>query len=64
MVEGYWIAIRAKPLHVVDETFCSIPIDGANFCYLDRLISGASTAQCKPAKKGVWRRCVGCLSDA
>ena len=48
---GYWIAIGAKLLHVVDETFCSIPIDGANFRYLDRMTFGALEAQCKPAKK-------------
>ena len=48
---GYWIAVGAKLLHVVNETFCSIPIDGANFRYLDRMTFGALAAQCKPAKK-------------
>ena len=49
---GYWIEIAAKLLHVVDETFCSIPIDDANCRYLDRLTIKASTARCKPKKKG------------
>ena len=40
VAEGYWIAVGAKPIHVVDENFCSIPIDGANCCYLDRLTFG------------------------
>ena len=53
VVEGYRITVGAKPLHVVDETFCSIPTDGANFWYLDRLIFKASAAQCKRAKKRV-----------
>ena len=44
VAKGYWIAIGAKPLHVIDETFCSIPTDGANFRYLNRLTSKASTA--------------------
>ena len=64
VAEGYWIAVGAKPSHVVDETFCSILIDIANFCYLDRLTFGVSIARCEPAKqKGVQRRCVGRLSD-
>ena len=52
MEEGYWIAVGAKPLHVVDDTFCSVPKDGANCKYLVRLISGASETQCKPEKRG------------
>ena len=51
VVEGNWIAIGAKPLHVVDEIFCLIPTDGANCWYLIRLIFGASTVQCRPTKK-------------
>ena len=51
MVEGYWIVVRAKPLHIVDETFCLVPTDCANCYYLDRLIFGASAEQCEPAKK-------------
>ena len=35
MAKGYWIAIGAKPLHVIDETFYSIPTDGANCRYLN-----------------------------
>ena len=58
---GHWIAIGAKLLHVADETFCSIPTDGANYRYLDRLTSGASIVRYKPAKNG-WQ-CVGHLSD-
>ena len=51
MVEGYWIAVGDKPLHVVDETFCSVPTDDARCQYLVRLTSGASTTWYKPAKK-------------
>ena len=52
VAEGYWIAFGAKPLYVVDDTFCLIPTHDANFCYLDRLTFGASAAQNKPEKKG------------
>ena len=45
VANGYWIAFGAKPLHVVDETFCSILTDRANCCYLDHLTFGASTAR-------------------
>ena len=48
---GCWIAVGAKLLYIVDETFCSIPTYGANCHYLDRLTSGASIARYKPAKK-------------
>ena len=34
-----------------------------NFHYLDRLTFGASTTQCKLAKKGVRRRCADRLFD-
>ena len=51
MAKGYWKAIGAKLLHVVDVTFCSIPTDGVNCRYLDCLTFGASVVQCKPAKK-------------
>ena len=61
---GYWIVVGAKPLHVVDETFCSNPTNDANCRYLDRLTFGALVARCKPTKKkGVRRRCASCLSD-
>ena len=43
--KGYWRAVRAKPLHVVDETFCLIPTNDANFRYLDRLTFGASAVR-------------------
>ena len=51
VAKGYWITVGAKSLHVGDETFCSIPTNGANCRYLDRLTSRASTARCKPVKK-------------
>ena len=52
MAKGYCTAVRANPLHVVDETFFFIPTYSANCRYLDRLTFGASVAQFKPAKKG------------
>ena len=67
VVEGYWIAVVAKPLHVVDENFCSVLTDDTNCKYLDRLSFGASTTQCKPAKNGgpteVCRPSLRCLSQ-
>ena len=30
MAKGYWIAVGAKPLHVVDDSFCSIPTSGSS----------------------------------
>ena len=36
VAKGYWKAIGAKFLHIVDETFCSIPTYSANCCYFDR----------------------------
>ena len=53
VVEGYWIVVGAKPLHIVDETFCSIPTNDTNCCYLDRLVFEASAERHKPSKKGV-----------
>ena len=47
-------------MHVVDETFCSIPIDNTNCRYLVRLFSEASTTQCKPSKE--CRMPLRCLS--
>ena len=41
-MKGYLTIVEHKLLQPVNETFYSIPIDGANCCYLDRLISGAS----------------------
>ena len=52
VAEGYWIAVRAKPLLVVNETFGSVPVESSNCCYLDRLTFEASTARSKPAKRG------------
>ena len=49
--EDYWITVGAKPLHVVDETFCSIPTDGAKCRDLVRLIFGASAERRAPAKR-------------
>ena len=58
VAEGCKKAVGVKLLHVIDETFYSIPIDGANFWYLVRLSSWASAAWYKPVKEnGVrWRR--------
>ena len=52
VAKGYWIAFGAKPLHVIDETFCSISTNGANCHYQDRLTSRASAARYNPTKKG------------
>ena len=52
LVEGYQKAVRAKLLHIFNETFYSIPTDSANCCYLNRLILGSSADRCEPAKKG------------
>ena len=56
VTKGYWTAIGAKLLPIVDENFCSISHDGANcknqfVC----LIFGASAAQCEPAKRAIRR---------
>ena len=63
MTKGYWIVIGAKPLHVVDEIFCSIPTDDTNSRYLDCLTRGASAERYKLSKKGVRRWCADRLSD-
>ena len=52
-MKGYLTVVEAKILQLINETFCSIPIDGANCCYLDRLISEALTAQCKLEKRAI-----------
>ena len=52
MEKGYLKVVGAKLLHVVNETFYSIPTNGANFRYLIRLTSKASTAWYKPTKRG------------
>ena len=49
--EGCRTTVEAKPLHVVDETFCLIPTDGAKCRYMVRLAFGASTGKCEPTKK-------------
>ena len=51
MAKGYWQAVGAKLLCVVDVTFCSILTDNTNCRYLDRLTFRASAARCKPIKK-------------
>ena len=51
VVKGYWKAVGAKLLRVIDETICSILTDDTNCCYLDRLTFEALVARCKPAKK-------------
>ena len=50
--EGYLTVIETKLLQLVSEALCLVPTDSVNYCYLDRLTSGASTVQCKPTKKG------------
>ena len=53
-MEGYQITVKAKPFHIVNKTFSSIPTDGANYRYLVRLIFGGSTELCELAKiKGI-----------
>ena len=49
--KGCWITTEAKPLHVVDETFGSIPTDGTKCRYLIRLAFEASVRRCEPARK-------------
>ena len=51
-MEGFRITVGAKPLHVIDETFCLVPTDGANCDYQVRLILGASTEQRNLQKRG------------
>ena len=65
VTEGYWTAVGAKLLPIVDETFLfDVPTEGANCCYqFFRLIFWALAVQCKPAKRATQRRCAGCLSD-
>ena len=53
VAKGYWKAVGAKPLPVVNETFCSVPTNDANCCYLDRLTSRALVARYKPTKNWV-----------
>ena len=55
VAKGYWKAVGTKLLRVVNETFCSVPTNGANCYYLDCLTSGASVARYKPVKKVVPR---------
>ena len=64
VVKGYQKVVGAKIVHVVDETFCTIPTDGANCQYLVCLTSGALAKRCKLAQKGVRWQCIGRLSDA
>ena len=52
VAKGYQITIGVKPLHIAEETFCLIPTDDVNCCYLDSLISEALAARRKPTKKG------------
>ena len=51
-MKGYLTAVEVKLSQPVNETFCSVPTDGVNCCYLDCLTSGALVAQCKPIKRG------------
>ena len=49
-MKSYLTAVEAKLSQLVNKTFCYVPIEGINCCYLDRLTFEASTAQCKPTK--------------
>ena len=49
-MKGCLTVVEAKLLQPISETFCSIPTDNANCCYLNHLTSGASKAQCQPTK--------------
>ena len=52
-MKGCLTVVEAKFLQPISKTFCSVPTNGANCCYLDRLTFGASTTtQCQPSKKG------------
>ena len=50
-MKGCWITVGAKPLHVIDETFGSIPTDGTKCRYLISLDFGASVGLRELAKK-------------
>ena len=63
VMKGYLIAVEIKLSQPLNETFCSVPTDDANFCYLNCLTSGALAAQCKPAKMAIRRRWADRLSD-
>ena len=43
-MKGCLTAVEAKLLEPIYETFCSIPTDDVNYCYLDLLTSGALEA--------------------
>ena len=67
--KGCRITVGAKLLHIVDETFGSIPIDSTKCRSLIRLAFEASTGRREPIRKrekggGVPATCAGCLSDA
>ena len=51
VMECYWTITKVKPLQPVDETFCLIPTDDANCCYLDSLNLWASAVQYELAKR-------------
>ena len=51
-MKGYLKAAEAKLLQHVSETFCLVPTNDTNCCYLDRLIAEALAEQCKSCKKG------------
>ena len=44
VMKGCYTIVEANPLQPVNETFCPLPIDGANYCYLDYLTSWALIA--------------------
>ena len=53
-MKGFLIATEVKLLQPVNETSYSIPTDGANWCYLNRLTSEASVTQSELEKRAIW----------
>ena len=56
------MAKKKKEIDIVNIGIYKIQIKGG-YCYLDRLTSEASVAQCKLVKRAIRRRWVGHLSD-
>ena len=51
VTEGCWGIVEVIPLRPVNETFCLVPTDGANYEYLKSLKLWASVVQREPAKR-------------
>ena len=64
VAKGCRITVGVNPFHVIDETFGSIPIDGAKCRHLILLAFEASAGRREPAKKRKGWRCADHLSDA